>query len=141
MAEAFAVVKVGKSEWLFANMTPCSRIQNMVGESTALTDPDRNPSNTKVTTLCGFVPPAFSSPGRNAGRMVHAAKATANQAKFFFIQDPFSTTEKLDWIHWRRLKPAPLKAPRNTNGNGPILRRYRIVCKDCFVARNLQYIL
>src|SRR6202051_2292907 len=103
MAEAFAVVKVGKSEWLFANMTPCSRIQNMVGESTALTDPDRNPSNTKVTTLRGFVPPAFSRPGRNAGRMVHAAKATANQTKCFFIRNPFATSEGLFCIPWRRL--------------------------------------
>src|ERR1700722_19080562 len=108
MAEAFAVVKVGKSEWLFANMTPCSRIQNMVGESTALTDPDRNPSNTKITTLRGFGPPAFSCPGRNAGRKVHATKATANQAKLFFIRDPFAAPEDLFCIQWRRLQPVGL---------------------------------
>src|SRR5580692_6452832 len=51
MAEAFAVVKVGKSEWLLAKLTPCSRIENMVGESTAFTEPARRPSKTKIKML------------------------------------------------------------------------------------------
>jgi len=85
MAEALAVVKVGKSEWLFAKRTPCSRIQNIVGESTAFTDPARKPSKTKIRMLRGGCVAGLSCPRRKSGRNGHRAKAAAIQSHFVSV--------------------------------------------------------
>src|ERR1700722_6416531 len=86
MAEALAVVNVGKREWLLAKLAPCVRIQYIVGESIAFTEPARNPSNTKIRTLRGCAPAGLFCPTRNAGRTAQNASPTASESKAFFIR-------------------------------------------------------
>ena len=52
-ADAFAVVKVGNSEWLLRRLTPSRAIAAMVGAVVSSTIRDRKPSATNRTTLCG----------------------------------------------------------------------------------------
>src|SRR5215469_6195012 len=54
MADAFGVVKVGKSEWGFLKFTPLSRIAAIVGAVASDTKSARRPSGMKSTTLCGW---------------------------------------------------------------------------------------
>src|SRR5579863_3489262 len=89
MAEALAVVKVGKREWLFAKLTPWVRIQNILGVSSAFTEPARNPSKTKITTLRGCFPAGSACPERKARSTGHNASANANQTSLLFIPRPF----------------------------------------------------
>src|ERR1700722_12939295 len=53
MPDAFAVVKVGNSEWLLRRFTPSRAIAAMVGAVLSSTMRYRSPSATKSTTLCG----------------------------------------------------------------------------------------
>ena len=65
IADAFAMVKVGKSEWLFSKWTPSVRMAHSAGVSCGLTDPWRRPSATKIRTFrrggAGSWPSADSS--------------------------------------------------------------------------------
>src|SRR6266436_2170771 len=85
MAEALAVVNVGNREWLFTKFTPCSRTQSIVGESTELTDPARNPSKTKITIFRVRPPTGLSCAGRIALQTGHTTRAATNQTNLLFI--------------------------------------------------------
>jgi hypothetical protein len=64
------------------------RIQNIVGESTALTDPARNPSKTKITMLRGRAVAGLSRPEGNEDQPGHSATAAVSQTNLFFIPSP-----------------------------------------------------
>ena len=53
MPAAFAVVNVGKIEWVLANRTPFFISANIVGAAASVTMPGRRPSATNRITLCG----------------------------------------------------------------------------------------
>jgi hypothetical protein len=89
MAEAFAVVNVGKREWLFAKVTPCVRIQNIVGVSTALTEPARIPSKTTMTIFRGGCAAGFSCPLEKGDQEYNMKMPATIPNKCFFIQNPF----------------------------------------------------
>src|SRR5450631_4469198 len=93
MAEALGVVKVGYIEWLLRKLTPCSRSAFNVGASSALTEPGRSPSATKITILRGA---AISAPGPHSA--VAAITIMPRQPRI----DPSSK-----WIRYRpRVRPA-----------------------------------
>src|SRR5579875_856442 len=84
MAEAFAVVKVGNTEWLFRKSTPRVRTAQNVGVSSAFTEPRRRPSATKMMTLRRSGVCAFrDGPGErssDASRQDAAARKPALQS-------------------------------------------------------------
>src|SRR6267378_2616215 len=88
MAEPLAVVNVGKSEWLFPKLTPCLRIQSIVGASVAFTDPPRKPSKTKITILCGMAPIGCVCSEKKVEDAGQAAAAATSRTKIFFIGIP-----------------------------------------------------
>src|SRR5437879_2450768 len=51
IAEALAVVTVGKSEWLFSKSTPSARTAARAGATSGVTLCERRPSATKMMTL------------------------------------------------------------------------------------------
>src|SRR5579864_4981083 len=111
MAEAFAVVKVGKSEWLLAKLTPCSRIENIVGESTAFTDPARKPSKTKIKILRRGST-AFSWLETNAEQSAPSARAATSHPRCLFIAVSLPSLRKR--IPLQAEMPGPSPAPIET---------------------------
>ena len=75
------MVNVGKREWLLAKFTPCSRTQNMVGESMALTEPPASPSKTKITMFRG-ADGGLLLAGASSYPAVHVVRMTAIQISF-----------------------------------------------------------
>src|ERR1700761_9661428 len=86
MAEALAIVKVGKTEWLLRKSTPSVRSFRNVGMSAAVTEPRRRPSATKIMTLrFGACAESRSVQGTNRMASAQAHAFTADKDRIITI--------------------------------------------------------